>query len=133
MKSYIFKITTLLLFFSFISCSDSSEDDGRYTLVGDWSRSMYLVNGVNVLNDCEARDIINFESDGTYVGTYYYEDTTGECELDDIENGTWELISKRLIFNDDFGVNLEFIDNNKIHITQEGSNPEDIIEVWVRI
>jgi len=118
-------ITVLLIIFSFISCSDEEEN---FDLVGVWNRTTILENGVNIIDDCQNKDIINFRANGTLFGEYYYYEN-GICELNDTQNDTWELSSNTLIIGNGNIVNITFTNNDTIELSENGDTQ---VEIWVR-
>ncbi|MDG1398306.1 MAG: lipocalin family protein [Polaribacter sp.] len=131
MQSYIFKITALLLFFTAISCSDSPENEAVFNLVGEWNIKEKTENGFDVLDNCQARSLIKFNSDGTFVSSLYYSDNGSflDCELDEIQNGGWELKDKSIYIGIDLLFEIDIIDNDTFMVTEEDG---DKIEIWVR-
>lgn len=131
MESHIFKITVLLLFFTAISCSDSPENEEVFNLIGEWSIKEKTENNIDVLDNCQARSLIKFNSDGTFVSSLYYSDNGSflDCELDEIQNGGWELIDKRIYIGIDLLFEIDIINKDTFMVTEEEG---DKIEIWVR-
>jgi hypothetical protein len=115
----------LLLPFLIMSCSDSEEEN--FSLVGGWSRTMKLENGVNIIDDCQIRDDFYFGSDGIFNGVYYYKDNGVDCEINEFQTDTWELSGNTLTIGNGNIVRLNIINNNKFE-AGEGT----VIEVYER-
>tara|TARA_B110000208_G_C11629990_1_gene380468 strand:- start:78 stop:467 length:390 start_codon:yes stop_codon:yes gene_type:complete len=126
-KHYLqLSITVLLIIFSFISCSDEEEEN--FDLVGVWNRTMILENGVNIIDDCQNKDIINFSANGTLFGEYYYYEN-GICELNDTQNDTWELSNNTLIIGNGNIVNITFTNKDTFKLSENGDTE---VEIWER-
>jgi hypothetical protein len=123
MKNLFLLLFALLI----ISCSDSEEEN--FNLVGEWSRPMILVDGDNIIDDCQIRDTFDFKSNGIFIGVYYYYNNNGICEEEDFQNSTWELSGNTLIIDGDSIVIINIIDNNTFEIIED----DDYIEVFTRI
>ena len=79
--------------FTFSSCG--SDDDGGSSSVGDpfvanWQHYKYFENGVEVaLEPCEDEETFQVLTNGSVVSTYYEEDLSNNCQVDEVLSGTW--------------------------------------------
>ncbi|MDD7915142.1 lipocalin family protein [Polaribacter ponticola] len=78
---------------TFSSCTPDSEPIDQF--IGEWTTHQIFEDGVEEqLDECELKNDIIVNSDGTYtVSIYYMDGSTGSCVLGGTENGTWENIS----------------------------------------
>ncbi|MCG9973313.1 lipocalin family protein [Christiangramia crocea] len=87
----------LILFLSlslFASCSDddgTNTDDGS-KIVGKWFLLDVRSSGQqNTLSECNQQSFIEFMADGSATSEFY-EETDGNCELDDSDDGNWTYL-----------------------------------------
>lgn len=86
-----FLLTLSVLTLVFISCtkkSDALQDADSF--IGSWSLHRSFLNGVELnLSECAKQSTIEIYENGTMT-SFTYDDFTGTCQMDDVDNSTWE-------------------------------------------
>jgi lipopolysaccharide export LptBFGC system permease protein LptF len=99
-----------------LSCGDSEEDN--FDLVGVWRVTMIFEDGVNIIEECETENTIEFISDGSTIVVYYENiDGTG-CEMEDTEIFTWKLSGNQITIGDETAT-LNIINNNSFELIDD--------------
>lgn len=97
----LFSLSSLVL----CSCSDDeSPMSNEDIMVGTWSIDQWFVNGEErTLDECEKRSLSTVKENGTItLKNFYFDETSGTCQADEIETLTWENIGDnvyRVIFD----------------------------------
>ncbi len=74
------------------SCSNN-EEEILDPFVGTWSYEKLIVNNIEkVLDDCDKKNKIIVNVNGTYISETYATTNGGNCEKRDDANGLWENI-----------------------------------------
>lgn len=90
------KLLILFSIFALTFTSCSSDDDGgsQDPFVGNWRYFTSYEDGVEFpLDDCESQDTVSVSSNGTFTTTIH-DEFGGDCQIDEVYNGTWENLGE---------------------------------------
>ena len=110
---------TILLFFAIagiISCTENDTIPKTQVdpIIGTWQLESVIIDGVNVIGECEMKSTLKFNQDGTFTGVSYITDTGKPCYEED-ENSTWKNNNGETNYTiDGYIVEITFSKNNTI-------------------
>ena len=125
----------LITFIFLISCSGNDEPSID-PIIGKWKLHKLLAGGIDILNDCNRQNTLEFFENGEEITEYHRYDNTGECikytdlgswgESDEGDGWYCHGVCKKYVFSN----------NNNIMINPGNpghENPEDWDRIYIRI
>lgn len=121
----IFHFALVVLFTSmFINCSSSSVEE-VYSIVGTWSFSQSIENGIDVLSDCERNGTVTFNEDKSFEGKYFALNNSN-CVLDDTSTGTWSKLNNGEYTLVSKQVTISFSGENTLIVRENGKEDYEV-------
>ncbi len=127
---------TILLFFAIagiISCTENDTIPKTQVdpIIGTWQLESVIIDGVNVIGECEMKSTLKFNQDGTFTGVSYITEPGKPCYEED-ENSTWKNNNGETNYTiDGYIVEITFSKNNTIaaiRVTKDNPDHEGLFK-----